>query len=49
MNMKKLYIVLIAVLCSSAAFAQDVPFDKNLFQNQKDAFKEANNNLKDGE
>lgn len=49
MNMKKLYIVLIAAVCGTAAFSQDVHFDKNLFQNQKDAFKEANTNLKDGE
>ena len=49
LSMKRLYIIIAAVACCASAFCQDIPFDKNYFQNQKDAFKEANNNLKDGE
>ena len=47
--MKRLYIIIVALACCASAFSQDIPFDKNYFQNQKDAFKEANGSLKDGE
>lgn len=49
LTMKRLYMIIVAVACCASAFCQDIPFDKNYFQNQKDAFKEANGNLKDGE
>lgn len=47
--MKRLYILFTIIFCSIVAFGQDIPFDKSYFQNQKDAFKQANINLKDGE
>ncbi|MBR2194226.1 MAG: PD40 domain-containing protein [Salinivirgaceae bacterium] len=49
MIMKRIYMFAVALACSVSAFAQDIPFDKNYFQNQKDAFKVANTNFKDGE
>lgn len=47
--MKRIYIILLTVACSVEAFSQDVPFDKNYFPTQKDAFKQANIDFKDGE
>ena len=49
--MKRIYIIVTALVCSLSAFCQnqDIPFDKNYFQNQKDAFKQANSDLKAGE
>jgi len=49
MIMKKIYTLIIVLACGASAFAQDIPFDKNYFQNQKEAFKQANTDLKDGE
>ena len=49
MIMKRIYMFAVALACTVSAFAQDIPFDKNYFQNQKDAFKVANTNFKDGE
>lgn len=47
--MKRLYMIIAAVAVCASAFCQDIPFDKNYFQNQKDAFKQANSDLKAGE
>lgn len=48
MTMKKYIYLIIALWCTSALFAQDVPFDKKIFKERKDEFKEAKNNLDAG-
>lgn len=46
----KTYIILIGLLLSTAgAFAQGIEFDKKNFPNDKDGFKVAKNNLKEGD
>ena len=49
MNMKRIYMIAVAFVCAVQVFGQDIPFDKNYFQNQKDAFKEANTTFIEGE
>jgi outer membrane protein OmpA-like peptidoglycan-associated protein len=46
--MKKYIYLLSITLCATFVSAQDVPFDKKLFKEQKDAFKEAKANLDAG-
>ncbi|MCQ2375040.1 MAG: OmpA family protein [Salinivirgaceae bacterium] len=47
--MRRLIYTTALFLVAFAASAQDVPFDKNLFPEQRDAFKMANNDFKTGE
>lgn len=49
MKMKRIYMIAVAIACCASVFGQDIPFDKNYFQNQKESFKQANMNYKDGE
>lgn len=49
MKMKRIYVIVVAVACCASVFGQDIPFDKNYFQNQKEAFKQANMSYKDGD
>ena len=46
--MKKITYILTLLLFASVVKAQDVPFDKNLFKDRKDEFKEARANLTEG-
>ncbi|MCB9335001.1 MAG: PD40 domain-containing protein [Flavobacteriales bacterium] len=46
--MKKLIISSLLLFISSVAFSQDVPFDKSLFKDQKEAFKIAKEKLEEG-
>ncbi len=46
--MKKLIISSLLLFVSSVVFSQDVPFDKSLFKDQKEAFKIAKDKLEEG-
>jgi len=46
--MKKIIISTLILFITSLAFGQDVPFDKRLFKEQKDAFKAAKEKLDEG-
>lgn len=47
--MKQIFSLFIAVIISTSMFAQDVPFDKNAFKDNKDGLKEALKNIKTGD
>src|SRR5690606_8609015 len=47
-KMKKISLLLLTALIAGFSFSQDVPFDKSLFKDQKDEFKEALKHYEEG-